>query len=161
MGAGAAGCELWPFLRRPGTIGSRTLIFRPPRKELTVSAQSSVSRVRTSLLALSVTMMGALVMAGAQTEAIANRFVRKIGISGVSFNVDALLNTVLKPASGAGKTEIRNLIIAIIALVLLTAICVFAFGIMKMMGGRRGGIEAVGQVVFALIVGIAGFSVLA
>ncbi len=104
---------------------------------------------------------GALLLAGsAQPQAVANRFVNKLGVEGVDFRVSRLVDTVLKPAAGAGKVEINNLIIAIVALVLLGAIVYFLFGVLRTMGGRRGGVETLGQVVFALIVGIAGLEVL-
>ena len=57
--------------------------------------------------------------------------------------------------------EINDLIVAIVALVMLGAIVYFLFGVLKTLGGRRGGLEAVGQVVFALIIAIAGLEVLA
>lgn len=97
---------------------------------------------------------------GVQPSAVANRFVNKLGVDGVNFRLSNLVDTVLAPAAGAGKVEINQLIIAIVALVMLAAIVFFLFGILKTMGGRRGGIEAIGQVVFALIVGIAGLEVL-
>lgn len=125
------------------------------------SSSASPGTARTRLLAAALIPLGLLATLGAQADAIANRFVAKIGVGGINFKLDNLLNVVLRPAGGAGKSEIRDLIVAIIALVLLTAICVFAFGVMKTMSGRRGGLEAIGQVVFALIIGIAGFSVLA
>ena len=103
----------------------------------------------------------ALVLASSvQPQAVANRFVNKLGVEGVDFRVSKLVDTVLKPAAGAGKVEINNLIIAIVALVLLGAIVYFLFGVLRTMGGRRGGVETLGQVVFALIVGIAGLEVL-
>ena len=101
-----------------------------------------------------------LLASGAQPQAVANRFVNKLGVEGVDFRVSRLFDTVLKPAAGAGKVEINNLIIAIVALVLLGAIVYFLFGVLRTMGGRRGGVETLGQVVFALIVGIAGLEVL-
>jgi hypothetical protein len=96
-----------------------------------------------------------------QPDAVANRFVDKLGVDGVNFKVSNLIDTVLKPAAGAGKVEINDLIVAIVALVLLGAIVYFLFGVLKTLGGRRGGVETVGQVVFALIIGIAGLEVLA
>jgi hypothetical protein len=92
--------------------------------------------------------------------AVANRFVNKLGVEGVDFRMSNLVDTVLKPAAGAGKVEINNLIVAIIALVLLGAIVYFLLGVLRTMGGRRGGVETLGQVVFALILGIAGLEVL-
>jgi hypothetical protein len=96
-----------------------------------------------------------------QLDAVANRFVNKLGVKGVNFRLSNLVDTVLKPAAGAGKVEINDLIVAIVALVMLGAVVFFLFGILKTLGGRRGGLEAVGQVVFALIIAIAGLEVLA
>lgn len=97
---------------------------------------------------------------GVQPSAVANRFVNKLGVDGVNFRLSNLVDTVLAPAAGAGKVEINQLIVAIVALVMLAAIVFFLFGILQTMGGRRGGIEAIGKVVFALIIGIAGLEVL-
>jgi hypothetical protein len=113
-------------------------------------------RVLDALAAVSATLMA---IAG-QPLAVANRFVDKLGVEGVDFRVSRLIDTVLKPAAGAGKVEINDLIVAIVALVLLGAVVYFLFGVLKTLGGRRGGIETVGQVVFALIIGIAGLEVL-
>jgi hypothetical protein len=104
---------------------------------------------------------GAVAVGSPGTEAVANRFVSKLGVSGVDFSLSKLLDTLLKPAGGAGKSEINELIVAIVALVLLSAIVYFLLGIMRTLMGRRGGVEVVGQVVFALIMGIAVLSVLA
>ena len=93
-------------------------------------------------------------------DAVANRFVDKLGVDGVNFRMSSLIDTVLKPAAGAGEVEITNLIVAIIALVLLGAIVYFMLGVLRTIGGRRGGIETLGQVVFALIFGIAGLEIL-
>jgi hypothetical protein len=116
--------------------------------------------LRDRLLLVALTPLAAAVTAGLQLEAVANRFVNKVGVDGVNFRLSNLIDTVLKPAAGAGKVEIRNLIVAIVALVMLGALVYFMFGILRTLGGRRGGIETVGQVVFALIVGIAGLEVL-
>lgn len=102
----------------------------------------------------------ALLAVMGRPAAVANRFVDKLGVDGVDFRVSKLIDTVLKPAAGAGKVEINDLIVAIVALVLLGAVVYFLFGILKTLGGRRGGVETVGQVVFALIIGIAGLEVL-
>jgi hypothetical protein len=112
------------------------------------------------LLLVALTPLAAAAAAGFQLHAVANRFVNKVGVDGVDFRLSNLIDTVLKPAAGAGKVEISNLIVAIVALVMLGALVYFMFGILRTLGGRRGGIEAVGQVVFALIIGIAGLEVL-
>jgi hypothetical protein len=57
--------------------------------------------------------------------------VDKLGVDGVDFRVSSLIDTVLKPAAGAGKVEINNLVIAIVALVLLGAIVYFLFGVLN------------------------------
>jgi hypothetical protein len=101
-----------------------------------------------------------LLASSVHTDAVANRFVDKLGVEGVDFRVSSLIDTVLKPAAGAGKVEINDLIVAIVALVLLGAIVYFLFGVLRTLGGRRGGVETIGQVVFALIIGIAGLEVL-
>lgn len=111
---------------------------------------------------LAASAAAALAAAGAPTtDAVANRFVTKLGVTGVNFSLSQLLDTLLKPAGGAGKSEISELIVAIVALVLLSAIVYFLLGVMRTLMGRRGGVEVVGQVVFALIMGIAVLSVLA
>jgi hypothetical protein len=115
---------------------------------------------RERALVLLAAPMAALLAITGQPDAVANRFVDKLGVDGVDFRVSRLIDTVLKPAGGAGKVEINNLIIAIVALVLLGAVVYFLFGVLRTLGGRRGGIETVGQVVFALIIGIAGLEVL-
>jgi len=122
---------------------------------------SRLPTLRTYLVAASMIPLGALATLNMHTDAIANRFVSKLGVTGVNFRLSNLLDTALKPAGGAGKIEISNLITAIIALVLLAAIVFFLFGLIRMMSGQRGGLEAVGQVAFALIVGIAGLEVVA
>jgi hypothetical protein len=122
-----------------------------------------LARVR-SLCELRLGTVGLLALIAAtnpQLDAVANRFVNKLGVKGVNFRLSNLVDTVLKPAAGAGKVEINDLIVAIVALVMLGAIVYFLFGVLKTLGGRRGGLEAVGQVVFALIIAIAGLEVLA
>jgi hypothetical protein len=124
----------------------------------TVRLKLTAARER-ALVVLAAPMAALLAITG-QPDAVANRFVDKLGVDGVDFRVSRLIDTVLKPAAGAGKVEINNLIVAIVALVLLGAVVYFLFGVLKTLGGRRGGIETVGQVVFALIIGIAGLEVL-
>jgi hypothetical protein len=108
-----------------------------------------------------VSLIATLGATGLQLDAVANRFVNKLGVEGVNFKLSGLIDTVLKPAAGAGKVEIKNLIVAIVALVLLGAVVYFLFSVLGTMSGRRGGIEGVGRVIFALIIGIAGLEVLA
>jgi hypothetical protein len=129
---------------------------------------STSLRERLALAALcpAVLVVSWLAAAGLHNHAVANRLIDKLGVSdldggGIRFGLSSLVDTVLKPAGGAGKVEISALITAIVGLVLLGAIVFFLFGILKTVGGRRGGLEAVGTVVFALVVGIAGLEVLA
>jgi hypothetical protein len=125
-----------------------------------LSVPARINSLRELLLA-AVGPLALLAAANSQLDAVANRFVNKLGVKGVNFRLSNLVDTVLKPAAGAGKVEINDLIVAIVALVMLGAIVYFLFGVLKTLGGRRGGLEAVGQVVFALIIAIAGLEVLA
>jgi hypothetical protein len=124
----------------------------------------SVSRILTAarerVLPAGAASLATLIASSVHPDAVANRFVDKLGVDGVDFRVSSLIDTVLKPAAGAGKVEINDLIVAIVALVLLGAIVYFLFGVLRTLGGRRGGVETIGQVVFALIIGIAGLEVL-
>ena len=120
-------------------------------------AASAKERLRLAAIAV----LASLGASGLQLDAVANRFVNKLGVDGVNFKLSGLIDTVLKPAAGAGKVEIKNLIVAIVALVLLGAVVYFLFSVLGTMSGRRGGIEGVGRVIFALIIGIAGLEVLA
>ena len=125
-------------------------------------SRSTFADRRTEWLRLAgVSLLGTLGASGAQLDAVANRFVNKLGVDGVNFKLSGLIDTVLKPAAGAGKVEIRNLIVAVVALVLLGAVVYFLFSILGTMSGRRGALEGVGRVIFALIIGIAGLEVLA
>ena len=128
---------------------------------MTLSVPGRLRALRESLLLATVGPLALLASTGLQLDAVANRFVNKLGVKGVNFQLSNLVDTVLKPAAGAGKVEINDLIVAIVALVMLGAIVYFLFGVLKTLGGRRGGVEAVGQVVFALIIAIAGLEVLA
>jgi hypothetical protein len=125
-----------------------------------LSVPARINSLRELLLA-AVGPLALLAATNSQLDAVANRFVNKLGVKGVNFRLSNLVDTVLKPAAGAGKVEINDLIVAIVALVMLGAIVYFLFGVLKTLGGRRGGLEAVGQVVFALIIAIAGLEVLA
>jgi hypothetical protein len=119
-----------------------------------------LTAVRARVLVAAAASMVPVLAIGVHPDAVANRFVDKLGVDGVDFRVSTLIDTVLKPAAGAGKVEINDLIVAIVALVLLGAVVYFLFGVLRTMGGRRGGVETVGQVVFALIIGIAGLEIL-
>jgi hypothetical protein len=128
---------------------------------MSLSVSARINSLRELLLLAAVGPLAVVAATNLQPDAVANRFVNKLGVKGVNFRLSNLVDTVLKPAAGAGKVEINDLIVAIVALVMLGAIVYFLFGVLKTLGGRRGGLEAVGQVVFALIIAIAGLEVLA
>jgi hypothetical protein len=128
---------------------------------MSLSVSARINSLRELLLLTAVGPLALVAATNLQLDAVANRFVNKLGVKGVNFRLSNLVDTVLKPAAGAGKVEINDLIVAIVALVMLGAIVYFLFGVLKTLGGRRGGLEAVGQVVFALIIAIAGLEVLA
>ena len=128
---------------------------------MSLSVSARINSLRELLLLAAVGPLALAAATNSQLDAVANRFVNKLGVKGVNFRLSNLVDTVLKPAAGAGKVEINDLIVAIVALVMLGAIVYFLFGVLKTLGGRRGGLEAVGQVVFALIIAIAGLEVLA
>ncbi len=98
-----------------------------------------------------------------QLGAVAEKLVAKLGVmeGNPDLGLLSLVGTILAPADGAGLAEISNLLKAIVALVLLGAFVYFLLAIFQTMGGRRGGVESVLQVVFALVIGIAGIEVLA
>jgi hypothetical protein len=128
---------------------------------MSLSVSARTNSLRKLLLLAAAGPLALIAATNLQLDAVANRFVNKLGVKGVNFRLSNLVDTVLKPAAGAGKVEINDLIVAIVALVMLGAIVYFLFGVLKTLGGRRGGLEAVGQVVFALIIAIAGLEVLA
>lgn len=113
---------------------------------------------------LTAALAGPLILLAAwslQTDAVATRFVRELGIEGVNFRISDLIETALRPAGGAGEREIHDLLVAGVALVLVGAIAYFLLAVFRVFGGRRGGVEGVVQVVFALVMAIAGLQVLA
>lgn len=123
-----------------------------------------MAALRRRLAALRLYAMGALVAlataAAMAPDAVATRFVEKLGVGGTDFRLSSLLKTALAPAEGAGESEIMNLLKATVAVVLLGAFVYFLVAIFKTVGGRRGGVESILTIVFALIVGIAGLEVL-
>jgi len=117
-------------------------------------------RLALAVLLPAVVAVSALTAAGLRTDAVAQRFVDKLGVDGVSLRLSDLVATVLAPAEGAGQSEINRLLVAVVAIVLLGAFVYFLLAIFKTLGGRRGGVESILTVVFALVVGIAGLEVL-
>lgn len=116
--------------------------------------------LRDWLIAASFLPVGVLIAANVHCEAVANKLVDRLGAKGVNWGIDSMIKTVLAPAQGAGEAKIKNIMLAIVALVLLGALVFFLFGVFRTLGGRRGGIEAVGQVLFAIILAIAGLEIL-
>jgi hypothetical protein len=143
-----------------GNVDVVAAIDRERSRPMGLSVSHALIAARERMLVAAAASMAPLLAISVHTDAVANRFVDKLGVDGVDFRVSSLIDTVLRPAAGAGKVEINNLIIAIVALVLLGAVVYFLFGVLRTIGGRHGGVETVGQVVFALIIGIAGLEIL-
>lgn len=117
--------------------------------------------VRDWLTAACLIPMAALVIIETHVDAVANKLIQSLGVTNeVKWGLNGMIKTVLAPADGAGEQKIKNLLFAVIALVLLGAVVFFLFGVFRTLGGRRGGIEAVGQVLFAIILAIAGLEIL-
>ncbi|MDQ3710287.1 MAG: hypothetical protein M3387_13460 [Actinomycetota bacterium] len=104
-----------------------------------------------------------LATANLHTSAVAGKLVNKLGVmeGKPDLGLLSLVGTILKPADNAGRSEITTLIQATVALVLLGAFVFFLLAIFQTMGGRRGGVERVLTVVFALVIAVAGLEVLA
>jgi hypothetical protein len=113
------------------------------------------------LTAVSLIPLTAFVIVDTHVDAVANKLIQSLGVSNeVKWGLNGMIKTVLAPAEGAGEQKIKNLLFAVIALVLLGALVFFLFGVFRTLGGRRGGIESVGQVLFAIILAIAGLEIL-
>ena len=119
------------------------------------------SRLSDRILLIGLAPLTLVTMVGAHTDAVATRFVDKLGVDGVDFKLSSLIKTALKPAGGAGQRELNDLLVAGVAVLLVGAVVFFLLGVFRTFGGRRGGIESVVQVVFALMIAIAGLEVLA
>ena len=143
-----------------GNVEVVAAIDRERSRPMSLSVSHALTAARERVLVAAAASLAPLLATSVHLDAVANRFVDKLGVDGVDFRVSTLIDTVLKPAAGAGKVEINDLIVAIVALVLLGAVVYFLFGVLRTMAGRRGGVETVGQVVFALIIGIAGLEIL-
>lgn len=110
----------------------------------------------------------ALVLVGAEAtlSAVAGKVIDQIGLPKVAgqdlkFDIGSLVTAVLKPADGAGQSTVMSAIVAVFALLFLSAIIYFVFGLIQGLRGARGGVETAFSVVAALIVAIVGFQVLA
>jgi hypothetical protein len=84
-----------------------------------------------------------------------------IGGQSLKFDIGSLVTAVLKPADGAGQSTVLSAIVAVFALLFLSAIIYFVFGLIQGLRGARGGVEAAFSVVAALVIAIVGFQVLA
>jgi len=110
-----------------------------------------------TLLALSIEM---------SLSAVAGKVIDQIGLPKVAgqqlkFDVGSLVTAVLRPADGAGQSTVMSAIVAVFALLFLSAIIYFVFGLMQGLRGARGGVETAFSVVAALVIAIVGFQVLA
>jgi len=85
----------------------------------------------------------------------------KVGGKELKFDVESLATAVLAPADGAGLSTVTAAIVAIFALLFLSAIIYFVFGLIQGLRGARGGVETAFSVVAALVIAIVGFQVLA
>lgn len=85
----------------------------------------------------------------------------KVGGKQLKFDVESLATAVLRPADGAGQSTVLSAIVAVFALLFLSAILYFVFGLIQGLRGARGGVETAFSVVAALVVAIVGFQVLA
>lgn len=113
------------------------------------------------------------VSAWAGTSAVAGKVMTQIGLPPIvdkdgtkddvhlAFDVESLVNAVLAPAGGAGKSTVMQAIIAIFGLLFLAAIIYFVFGLIQGLRGARGGVETAFSVVAALVIAIVGFQILA
>lgn len=106
---------------------------------------------------LSVLTIAVLAMPHAVANKVASAFGVNLGGSG-KVNPIGLLDTILKPASGSGETEIKQLVTAGVALIIFAAFCFAAWGIGGTLMGQRGGVgRAIGAVaVLVALVAIVG-----
>ncbi len=119
-----------------------------------------VASLREWLIAASLVPLTLAVAASVRLDAVATKFAEELGTSEIKFEMDDLVTKALAPADGAGKEKIKGLIIASVALVLLGGLVFFLLSVFRTLGGRRGGLEGVGQVLFAIILAIAGLEIL-
>jgi hypothetical protein len=130
----------------------------------TIEEPRSMVRVRICRIAAAVTVL-ALSM-GATLSAVAGKVIDQIGLPKVAgvelkFDIESLVTAVLRPADGAGKSTVVSAIVAVFALLFLSAIIYFVFGLIQGLRGARGGVETAFSVVAALVIAIVGFQVLA
>jgi hypothetical protein len=103
---------------------------------------------------------------GASMSAVAGKVMDQIGLPKIGgrelkFDVESLATAVLAPADGAGRSTVLSAIVAVFALLFLSAIVYFVFGLIQGLRGARGGVETAFSVVAALVIAIVGFQVLA
>ncbi len=123
-----------------------------------------VRRTLIGRIAAAMTMLSLSI--GSSLGAVAGKVIDQIGLpkvagQGLSFDIESLVTAVLRPADGAGKSTVVSAIVAVFALLFLSAIVYFVFGLMQGLRGARGGVETAFSVVAALVIAIVGFQVLA
>src|ERR1700710_325705 len=101
-------------------------------------------RVRIGRIAAAVTVLA--LSAGATLSAVAGKVIDQIGLPKVAgvelkFDIESLVTAVLRPADGAGKSTVVSAIVAVFALLFLSAIIYFVFGLIQGLRGARGGVE--------------------
>ena len=127
---------------------------------MSLSITTRATSLREWLIAASLVPLTLAIVAGVRLDAVANKFADNLGANGIKFGMDSLITKALAPADGAGADKIRNLLIAAVAIVLLGGLVFFLLSVFRTLGGRRGGLEGVGQVLFAIILAIAGLEIL-
>jgi len=113
-----------------------------------------------------------LIMAvGFQADAIVNKIITKVGLTGLDFQIDKLVTTLLAPAEAPGKggvpadksigSDVQTFILAAAALFFLAMIGGMFYAIGRIGLGSRGGGESLIKLFFALLAALAVYSILA
>jgi hypothetical protein len=113
-----------------------------------------------------------LIMAvGFQVDAIVNKIITKVGLTGLNFQIDKLVTTLLAPAETAGAggvpakdsigSDVQTFILAAAALFFLAMIGGMFYAIGRIGLGSRGGGESLIKLFFALLAALAVYSILA
>jgi hypothetical protein len=108
---------------------------------------------------------------GFQADAIVNKIIDKVGLTGLNFQIDKLVTTLLAPAETAGKdgkpaansigSDVQTFILAAAALFFLAMIGGMFYAIGRIGLGSRGGGESLIKLFFALLAALAVYSILA
>jgi hypothetical protein len=117
-----------------------------------------------------------IVAVGFQADAIVNKIIDKVGLTGpdgkpLSFRIDQLVTTLLAPAEKAGEggkpakdsigSDVQTFILAAAALFFLSMIGGMFYAIGRIGLGSRGGGESLIKLFFALLAALAVYSILA